>query len=92
MMIIYNFAALIPTVISIIIISLIINIFPYFDDTSYAPYGFLIFFVVAIIFEKKSIKGRIFWLPLWLYSFIGFNANWVNAKKYNYIRGAYRLM
>ncbi len=44
---------------------------PQFDEFTH-PYFWLLFYVVSGLGEIGKIKGRIFWLPMWLIGFVGF--------------------
>ncbi len=70
MTIIFNFPALILFIIILLIRHFISYLSPELDSF-FHPYSWLIFYVVSGLGEIVKLKGRLFWIPMWLIGFVG---------------------
>lgn len=70
MTIVFNAPAIILLIIILIFRYLFGLILPTLDSF-FHPYSWLIFYVVSGLGELLKLKGRIFWIPMWLIGFVG---------------------
>lgn len=68
-MIVFNFQAIIVLVIALIIIWPLSYLFPVLGEFGY-PHPWLMVTIVAAFCEKWGLRGRVFWVPVWILSLL----------------------